>query len=244
MASKKKLVLISILGLFLLAGAGFSIYVADYYPADNEAIAALNSNEKYEVINSDNSITFNPRASNSSRGVIFYPGGKVEAEAYSVMAAGLAENGHATIIAKMPFNLAFFGANRADDIIEDHPEISSWVMMGHSLGGVFASDYAVNNPDKIEGVIYLAAYPSLDAYPTSLKGLSLRGSEDGLTTAQDLEDNKSKFPANTSFMVIEGGNHYQFGNYGIQQGDNNATITREEQQKQALEFILEFLKSL
>ncbi|MBU4535506.1 MAG: alpha/beta hydrolase [Euryarchaeota archaeon] len=107
MALKKKLILIFILGLFLVAGAAFSIYIADYYPADNEARATLNSNEKYQVVNSENSITFKPHTSNSSLGVIFYPGGKVEAEAYGVLAAGLAEKGYTTIIAKMPFNLAF-----------------------------------------------------------------------------------------------------------------------------------------
>lgn len=242
--SRKKLILMSIVAILLILLVAFSIYVTDIYSADREALAALNSTESYTVVNSVDSITFTPTENRSSTGIIFYPGAKVEAEAYSVMASQLATNGYTTVIVKMPFNLAFFGPNRADKIIAAHPEIDSWVMSGHSLGGVFASEYAVENQDKVVGVIYLAAYPSSDTSNSSLKALSIRGSEDGLTTQQDIESNKEKFPANTSFITIEGGNHYQFGNYGTQDGDNNATISREEQQQQTIEYILEFLKSL
>ena len=144
----------------------------------------------------------------------------------------------------MPFNLAFFGANKADDVMVNYPEIKSWVIMGHSLGGVFASDYAMNHQDKIDGVIYLAAYPSADASNATFKALSIRGSLDALTTAQDIDKNRNKFPANTTFVTIEGGNHYNNGNYGVQAGDNNSTITREEQQNQTVNAILQFLKGL
>ena len=34
-------------------------------------------------------------------------------------------------------------------------------------------------------------------------------------------------PADAQFVVIEGGNHSQFGNYGLQPGDNEATITAQ-----------------
>ncbi|MGZ7158957.1 MAG: alpha/beta hydrolase, partial [Methanobacterium sp.] len=145
---------------------------------------------------------------------------------------------------KMPFNLAFFGMNKADDVIAQHPEINSWVMMGHSLGGVFASDYAVNHQDKVKGVVYLASYPSANASNATFKALSIRGSLDALTTSQNIDENKNKFPANTTFITIEGGNHYNNGNYGVQAGDNNSTITREQQQEQTINAILEFLKNL
>ncbi len=144
----------------------------------------------------------------------------------------------------MPFNLAFFGSNKADDVIVNHSEIDTWIISGHSLGGVFASDYAVNNQDKIDGVVYLAAYPSADASNATFKALSLRGSLDNLTRESDISDNKNKFQANTTFITIEGGNHFNFGNYGVQEGDNNSTITREEQQNQAVNYIIQFIENL
>ncbi len=242
--SKKRLIGVIILAIILISIAGFLVYVSDYYHADSTALAALNSTSSYSVNNTADFITFTPTGTKSSTGIIFYPGGKVQPEAYSVLASKLAENGYTTIIVKMPFNLAFFGSNKADDVIAKNPNITSWVMMGHSLGGVFASDYAVNHQDKIKGVIYLASYPNNNASNATFKALSIRGSLDGLTKAEDIDKNKGKFPANTTFVTIEGGNHYNNGNYGVQAGDNNSTITREEQQNQTINAILEFLKSL
>jgi alpha/beta superfamily hydrolase len=143
----------------------------------------------------------------------------------------------------MPFNLAIFDVNKADQVIAQHKEISTWVIAGHSLGGVFASDYALNHQNKIKGVIYLGAYPDENASNATFKALSLRGSLDNLTTSQDIYQNLNKFPANTTFVTIPGGNHYNFGDYGVQAGDNNSTISREEQQDIAVGYILEFLQS-
>ena len=242
--SKKKLILIIVLVILAVAISGFALYVSDYYHADSRAIAALSSTESYTVSNTPDFITFTPTGNKSTTGVIFYPGAKVQAESYSVIASELASNGYTTIIVKMPFNLAFFGANKADEVITEQGEISTWVMAGHSLGGVFASDYAIKHQDKIKGVIYLAAYPNSNASNASFKALSIRGSLDNLTTASDISQNLDKFPANTTFITIIGGNHFNVGDYGFQEGDNNSTITREEQQNQTVTYILQFLKSL
>jgi dienelactone hydrolase len=242
--SKKKIILIAVLAIILIAVAGFAIYVSDYYHADSEALNALQPTENYTVSNGADSITFTPAQNKSSTGIIIYPGGKVQAESYAVLASKLAESGYTTIIVKMPFNLAFFGSNKADDVIANHSEISAWIIGGHSLGGVFASDYAVNNQNKIAGVVYLGAYPSSDASNATFKALSLRGSLDNLTQESDISDNKNKFPTNTTFITIEGGNHFNFGNYGIQSGDNNSTITREQQQNQTVQHIIEFINGL
>lgn len=244
--SKKKLILLVILAIVLVSIVGFVYYVSDYYHADSTALAALKSTDSYIVNDSENSVTFTPTKNKSSTGIIIYPGGKVQAESYSVIASKLASNGYTTIIVKMPFNLAFFDSNKANDVIviAEHPEIKTWVIGGHSLGGVFASDYAVNHQDKIKGVIYLAAYPSKDASNATFKALSIRGSLDNLTTSEDIEKNKNKFPVNTTFITINGGNHYNYGNYGVQAGDNNSTITREQQQNETVNAILKFLENI
>ena len=184
--SKKKLIPIIIGVILLIAIASFAIYVSDYYQADSRALAALKSTESYNVVDDSDSITFTPTENKSSTGVIIYPGAKVEAGSYAVIASQLATNGYTTIIVKMPFNLAIFGVNKADMIIASHNEITSWVIAGHSLGGVFASDYALNHQDKIKGIIYLAAYPSSNASNASFKSLSIRGSLDNLTTSKDI----------------------------------------------------------
>jgi hypothetical protein len=45
-------------------------------------------------------------------------------------------------------------------------------------------------------------------------------------------------------VPIKGGNHAQFGWYGAQEGDNPATISREEQQAQILTATLALLSKL
>jgi predicted alpha/beta-hydrolase family hydrolase len=195
-------------------------------------------------LNSADSITFTPTVNKSSTGIIFYPGAKVQPEAYSVIASKLATNGYTTIIVKMPFNLAIFGTNKADNVIDQHREISTWVIGGHSLGGVFASDFAVNHQNKIMGVIYLAAYPNTNASNATFKALSIRGSQDGLATSTQISQNLNKFPLNTTFITIDGGNHANFGDYGVQAGDNKSTITKQEQENMTVDYILAFLNTL
>jgi hypothetical protein len=241
--SKKKLILLILLIIIVIALVSFAVYVSDYYPADSRALNALSSTNFYTVDNNDNFITFTPLQNKSNTGVIIYPGGKVEAESYAVIASQLAANGYMTVIVKMPFNLVIFDTNKANKVITNHTEIQNWVIAGHSLGGVFASDYALKQ-DKIKGVIYLAAYPSANASNASFKSISIRGSLDNLTTSVDISKNLDKFPANTLFITIPGGNHYNVGDYGAQAGDNNSTITREEQQKFTVVYILEFLRNL
>ncbi len=241
--SKKKLFLIVILALIIASIGAFAYYVSDYSHADSTAYNALKSNGSYNVVDNSDFITFTPTANRSSIGIIFYPGAKVQAESYSVIASKLAANGYTTIIVKMPFNIAFFDENKADEVISQHKEISTWVIAGHSLGGVVASDYAVNHQNKIKGVIYLAAYPNINASNASFKALSIRGSLDGLTTNASMAENLNKFPTNTTFITIPGGNHYNFGDYGVQAGDNNSTISRELQQDFAVAYILKFLKT-
>ena len=242
--SKKRLILIIILALLIGGLAYFTYYVSDISYTDDTALTILSSNGSYTVMDTSNYITFTPTANKSSTGIIFYPGAKIQPESYSVIASKLATNGYTTIIVKMPFNLAIFGENKANNVITEHKEISKWVIAGHSLGGVFASDYAVNHQDEIKGVIYLAAYPNTNASNATFKALSIRGSLDGLATSKEISDNINKFPVNTTFVTINGGNHANFGDYGMQVGDNNSTITRQEQQNMTVGYILEFLKDL
>ena len=242
--SKKKIIILILLIILIAALIGFIAYISDYHHADSRALGALSSTSTYTVDNNPDFITFTPNGNKSNIGVIIYPGAKVQAESYSVIASELASKGYTTIIVKMPFNLAFFDSNKADKVIANHTEIKTWAIMGHSLGGVFASDYAVNNQDKIKGVIYLGAYPNTNASNASFKALSIRGSLDNLTTSSDISENQNKFPANTTFITIPGGNHFNVGDYGAQKGDNNSTISREEQQAMTVMFIVEFLNSL
>ena len=43
-------------------------------------------------------------------------------------------------------------------------------------------------------------------------------------------------------IIIEGGNHSNFGNYGLQENDNLSTIDKETQQERTIQEILKFIE--
>ncbi len=204
-----------VLVLLLAGGIGFGVYVSNYYHAGETAQQILSSGE---VIKEKNWLEL--PAKESDTGLIFYPGGKVEYTAYLPLLKAWQEEGINCYLVKMPFNLAFFGWDRADDVIQAHPEISTWYMAGHSLGGAFASQYAGKHQEQIKGLILLGAYLYGD-YPQE-QSITIYGSEDQVL-------NRSKITYQNHVYCIEGGNHGQFGDYGFQKGDGEARISPEEQ---------------
>ena len=55
--------------------------------------------------------------------------------------------------------------------------------------------------------------------------ISIYGENDGVIDFENLEASKEKLPEDTKFLEIKGGNHGLVGDYGFQDGDNEATIT-------------------
>ena len=195
------------------------------------ALVVMDSTESVTVVD-ERPITFTPSDA-ASTGIIIYPGAFVEPHSYTPAAHALADDGAFVAIVPMPLSLAILGSNRADGVIEDHPEITDWVIAGHSLGGVMAARYTANHPGAIDGLALWASYPEDGVDLSSWNGetTSIFGTLDGLTSVEDVEDSRVRLPSSTAFVAIEGGNHAYFGWYGDQRGDNPATITREDQQR-------------
>lgn len=225
---RRKVILLSVLGLLVALAAAFSLYVSDYYRADSAALAVLQADPTVRV--QGNLTVFTPETP-ADTALIFYPGGKVEATAYAPLLEQLKARGLTCILVKMPFNLAVLDSNAADAIYSQFPDIKHWYVGGHSLGGAMASSYASGHPDRVEGLILLGAYLYGD-YPAA-KALTVYGS---LNT----EVGKNiREPINV--VVIPGGNHAQFGNYGAQRGDPPATVTQQQQQAIAVDAIMDFI---
>lgn len=214
--------------------------VTGNYDSKDLAKAFMVSDKNTTVLIEDG-IKFIPVVPNGT-GIILYQGAKVDVSAYSVEAKVLADNGYTVFIPKMPFNMAFFGINRADKLIENNPGIKSWYMAGHSLGGSMAAKYTSKNHEKIDGLILLASYSVDDLSGYSGKVISIIGSEDMGIDKAKLDETSKNLPEDTEFYIIKGGNHSQFGDYGFQKGDNIADISPEEQLKLITNRILKYLK--
>lgn len=81
---------------------------------------------------------------------------------------------------------------------------------------------------------------SISAIAQQSTSLSIVGSKDNVINRKNYEKNKSKAPEDAIYKILEGGNHANYGDYGKQEGDGEATINREEQIKQTALWIEEF----
>lgn len=218
---------ILLLILAILTGA-FFWYVSDYYRAEDVALEVMAQGSGITV--QDNLTILSPTYPTDTA-IIFYPGAKVEAEAYLPLLDQIRQTGVTCILVHMPFNMAIFDADAAKEVISRFPEIQHWYVAGHSMGGAMASKFASDHPDQVDGLILMGAYIYGD-YPDE-KTLTIYGSLN-----QSVEDH---IDYTENIVEIEGGNHAQFGNYGPQKGDPPAEISAEEQQAQTVAAIEAFL---
>ncbi len=237
-----------LIGLVVILGlgvVGFLSWAGNSKPAMPEALASLESDEHMQV-KTKPWITFSSQDQNPSVGFIFYPGGFVEAEAYAPTVRAIAEAGYLGVITPMPLNLAVLNSNAAAEVIAAYPEIETWVIGGHSLGGSMAASYADQNQGQIAGLALWASYPaeSNNLSDQPIEVISIYGTLDGVATPEEVLAAKPLLPTDTVWLPIEGGNHAQFGWYGPQDGDNPATISREEQQAQIVTATLALLAKL
>jgi hypothetical protein len=240
---KRKRIIWTLLVLLVLVVAGFVLWAQDARRAQVQALDAMQGSSPVRV-DEDTWITFTPRDTTPTVGLIFYPGGKVEPQAYAPLLLALAESNYLVVDVPMPLNLAVLGIGRAAEVIAAYPDIQTWVIGGHSLGGSMAANYAFNHPDQVDGLYLWGSYPaesnSLADY--NLAVISIYGSEDG--GAEEIAASATRLPATTTWVRIEGGNHAQFGDYGEQGGDGKASISAEAQGNLILEAMLTYLESL
>ncbi len=219
--------------VLLLALVGFVIWAGAAAAPMPEALAALQSDARVQV-DTEPWLVFRPLAHSPNVGLILYPGGRVDPRAYAPAARALAAEGALVVIAPMPLNLAFFAPDRAAEVMAAFPEIGSWAVGGHSLGGAMAARFAFQNPQAVQGLVLWAAYPAStdDLSGYDLVATSIYGTLDGLATGDKIDASRALLPPDTAWVALEGGNHAQFGWYGAQSGDGVATLSREEQQAQ------------
>ena len=91
----------------------------------------------------------------------------------------------------------------------------------------------------MKGLILLASY-STKKIDANISVLTLYGTEDGVLNFEKYEEAKNNYPDSFQEVIIEGGNHAGFGYYGEQKKDKEAKISKEEQQENAIQTILQF----
>ena len=237
-----KRIFLGLLVVVVLISFGFVVWAETPLGPAPKALSALKSDSQVTVT-IDNFITFQPSNTQPTTGFIFYPGGRVDYRSYAAPLREIAVQGYLVVLVPVHLNLAFFDINAAQPVFAMHPEIKHWAVGGHSLGGVASALFAKEHPETA-GLIFWASYPADDSFKNSdIKALSIYGTND-MAGMQKFDETKKLLPQNTQFVVMDGGNHAQFGDYGPQPGDKIATISRAEQQRQIVEASVNFLREL
>ena len=235
---KHKGLKLGVVAVLLLCGVCWA-YAADFYHADDIAMAAMSSAADVTVEQKGNTLAFIPE--NAETGLIFYPGGKVEYTAYAPLMRALADNGVLGVLVRMPLNLAVLNMNAANGIPEQYPQIKHWYIGGHSLGGSMAASHAAKNASNYDGLALLASYSTVDLSTSGLSVISIYGSEDGVLNMEKYTEYKCNLPTAFEEQIIEGGCHAGFGSYGPQDGDGVPTITGEAQIAETVRLLTAFL---
>lgn len=234
---RRWIIVISIFAVILIAP--FSSYPLSYQAKQPAKLAYENATQKtgyYQYLNHL-----------ANTGIIFYPGGLVNPIAYAGFALSLSLETNSSVFVTQPlWNLAITNINGADEIIRSNPMIENWFIGGHSLGGSSAAFFAYQHLQDIHGLYFLASYTTQDAnFATTLMPiLSITGSEDRILDLATYQKAQMYHSELSTSHVIQGGNHSQFGDYGFQRGDGQATITLIEQIDETVITIKAWLTSL
>lgn len=193
--------------------------------AEPEPLASVREDPDVVIDDAEQGIVLSPADGDSEIGLVFIPGAKVDPWAYAAILQGIVAEDDVTVVITRPWlNLAFFDPRGMDAFTSAAPEVDSWIVGGHSLGGVRACQLA----SDAEALLLFASYCSADLADSDLPVLSLAGSEDGLSTPEKIADARHLLPEDAELVEIDGASHASFGDYGPQPGDGTPTISDDD----------------
>jgi len=216
------LIVLAIVGILIWSQVGVMA-------AEPEPLAEVRSNPAIEITDTDAGIVLAPAGDAADVGLVYIPGAKVDPWAYAYKVSGLvAEDGVTVVITKPWLNLAFFDVRPLSTFTGLAPDIDTWLVGGHSLGGVRACQLATD----ADGLALFGSYCANDLSESGLPVISVSGSEDGLSTPEKIADARHLLPADAEMHEIDGASHASFGDYGPQPGDGTPTISDEDMRDQ------------
>jgi len=209
----------------------------------------LRSNQQVSVLNDATGLTFLPVSTSDHTGLVFICGSGIAAEAYAPILRPIAQEGFPAFVIRLPYRFAaleshkHMAVDRAREVIATHPEVTRWVIAGHSLGAALAARLAHSDAGSLSAMILVATtHPKDDDLSfLHIPVTKIYGSHDGVAPLDRVLANRGLLPPHTKWVEIAGGNHSQFGRYGHQLFDGTATISREEQEALTRSAILQTL---
>lgn len=232
-----------VLALCVLAVIALAIWAkSGVMHAESEAWQSVLADPAITVEDHADAVVLHPaEKTTTSIGLVFYPGAKVDAEAYARRLSGIVAEGSATVVIVKPWlRLAIVDPRGLSTFTDYSPGTESWMVGGHSMGGVRACSAA----DNVDALVLFGSYCAADLSDDQLPVLSLAGSEDGLSTPKKVADAREKLPASATMVEISGASHSSFGDYGAQKGDGSLHIGDEQMNTTVTTELLDFAEEV
>lgn len=214
----------------MLGATGFFVWAKLPMSATPSSLAAVAADDRVDVSASPDTVVMRPaRTAATGQGLVFIAGARVDPQAYEQNLAVLVATGVTVVIERPVLGFGILDGRPFSTFTALAPEVTTWAVGGHSLGGVRACQYAADDP-SVDALVLFGSYCAT----TDLSGddalavLSLGGSADGLSTPAKIDRYRDMLPESATTVEIDGSDHAQFGSYGAQPGDGTATISDEE----------------
>ena len=218
MVKKLVLGLVSLVALVLVVSAGVLVWwqTTSFNEAADGALSALVSDDTISVSESE-WLAFEPVRQTPRAGFILYPGAQCDHRGYANPLRAIAEQGYLVVSVPMPLNYAILGVDKVREVMAAYPEINTWVLAGHSLGGAMAATFAASDPDAIDGLMFWDshAYEGADLSQMDLPVAQLYRSATDLPMPPNFQANAQYLPVTADLTPVLGGNHMNFGQFDV-----------------------------
>jgi hypothetical protein len=218
----------------------------------------ITDEQRAEMRENGGHIFFEPVATPSEKiGITIYPGGRIDSRSFAPAAQMLAEAGYYVAIVPMPDYMALGedAIDRVDDVMAAHPEITSWLVTGHSMGGTAAGQYLYDKldageADQLIGLVIMGSYMDVDhdLSDENIPVMMMYGSEERIANADKhfFDDAWAYLPVTPAAIPfeIEGGFHFGFCFSENPREDEVPILTQTEQHDIFVPRIVTFIEAI
>lgn len=229
-----------IVAVIVLVALVFLVWAHIVMQGTRSAALQVWRDDRVAVQDAGDSVVMTPTGTENGKGIVFIPGAKVDPYAYMATFRQVVAGGTTVVITKPTLNLAFFDTRPLSRFESHAPDVATWAVGGHSLGGVRACQLA----QDADGLLLLGSYCANDISTSYIDVLSVSGSRDGLSTPAKVAAARHLLPSTATMTEIDGSNHADFGAYGAQPGDDSATISPTDARQQISAAIEEWVRDL
>lgn len=229
-----------VVAVVVLLAVVFLVYANIVMQGTRSAALQVWRDDRVAVRDAGDSVVMTPTGTADGTGIVFIPGAKVDPYAYLATFRQVVASGTTVVITKPTLNLAFFDTRPLATFEAHAPDVATWAVGGHSLGGVRACQLA----QDADGLLLLGSYCANDIARSYVQVLSVSGSRDGLSTPEKVAAARDELPSTARMVEIEGANHADFGAYGDQPGDRGSTISREDARARISAAIEDWVRTL